>query len=154
MRCWHTALRVQAIRANGRAGTKVGPAENIDGRPARRSRRRHNIRAAELATRELNAPYLTVILEGRYTDEYLKAAGADAPKFTEADLEIDREPGRLRRPQRLRAGRLTCAPRDTAPGYAQLPLPGLLSAHGIAVAGFRARDALLGAAPGRRSCGT
>ena len=38
-----------------------------------------NIRAAELATRELNAPYLTVMLEGRYTDAYL-AAPARTPR--------------------------------------------------------------------------
>ena len=52
---------MQAIRAHGRAGTKVGPAENIVvcipaiETPA-------NIRAAEIATRELNAGYLTVML--------------------------------------------------------------------------------------------
>ncbi len=35
-----------------------------------------NIRAAEIATRELNAGYLTVMLEGRYTDAYLSAGAA------------------------------------------------------------------------------
>jgi beta-glucosidase len=36
---------------------------------------------------KLNAQYLTVIMEGRYTDAYLKRLGADAPKFTDADLK-------------------------------------------------------------------
>lgn len=57
-------LAVQAVRASGRRGTKVGPAENIaTALPAVETV--ENIRAAELATRELNAPYLTVMLEGR-----------------------------------------------------------------------------------------
>jgi beta-glucosidase len=36
--------------------------------------------------RELNAGYMTVMLEGRYTDAFLARAGADAPKFTDQDL--------------------------------------------------------------------
>lgn len=79
-------LAVQAVRASGRRGTKVGPAENIaTALPAVETV--ENIRAAELATRELNAPYLTVMLEGRYTDAYLANAGADAPRFTPQDLK-------------------------------------------------------------------
>ena len=84
-------LAVQAIRAHARAGTKVGPAENavscipaID-TPA-------NVRAAETAMRELNAGYLTVMLEGKYTDGYLKKTGNDAPKFTPEDLRIISSP--------------------------------------------------------------
>jgi beta-glucosidase len=78
-------LAVQAVRAHARSGTKVGPAENIEicipaiETPA-------NIRAAEIATRELNAGYLTAILEGKYTDGFLAYAGANAPKFTAEDL--------------------------------------------------------------------
>ncbi len=84
-------LAVQAIRAQGRAGTKVGPAENIQG-AVPITATPENIRAAERATRELNAQYLTVIFEGRYTDAYLKAAGADAPRFTDEDLKIISSP--------------------------------------------------------------
>jgi beta-glucosidase len=51
-----------------------------------------NIRATQNAARELNAPFLTVILEGKYTDAYLKEAGKDAPKFTAEDLKIISEP--------------------------------------------------------------
>jgi beta-glucosidase len=84
-------LAVQAIRAHGRSGTKIGPAENIEicipaiETPA-------NIRAAEIATRELNAGYLTAILEGKYTDGFLTYAGANAPKFTAEDLGIISSP--------------------------------------------------------------
>jgi len=67
--------------ANGRAGIRVGPAENaVSCIPAIETPA--NIRAAEMATRELNAGYLTVMLEGRYTDAYLAQAGKDAPKHT------------------------------------------------------------------------
>jgi beta-glucosidase len=84
-------LAVQAIRANARPGTRVGPAENMTtALPAVETP--ENIRAAELATREVNAPYLTVMLEGRYTDAYLARAGADAPKFMAKDLEIIASP--------------------------------------------------------------
>jgi beta-glucosidase len=84
-------LAVQAIRAKARAGTKVGLAENIAAclpaiaTPA-------NIRAAEIATRELNAGFLGVILEGKYTDGFLEYAGADAPKYTVDELKIISSP--------------------------------------------------------------
>ena len=84
-------LAVQAIRASGRAGTKVGPAENIvTCVPAIETPA--NIRAAELATRELNAGYLTAIMEGRYTDGFLAYAGANAPKFTAEDMQVISSP--------------------------------------------------------------
>jgi beta-glucosidase len=84
-------LAVQAVRAHAKPGTKVGPAENIaTALPAVETA--ENIHAAELATRELNAPYLTVMLEGHYTDAYLAAAGANAPKFTARDLETIASP--------------------------------------------------------------
>jgi beta-glucosidase len=84
-------LGVQAIRANGRPGTRVGPAENMAiAVPAVETP--EHVRAAERATREINAPYLTVIMEGRYTDRYLERTGADAPKYTPRDLEIIASP--------------------------------------------------------------
>lgn len=83
-------LAVQAIRARGRAGTKVGPAENmVSCVPAIATP--ENIRAAEIATRELNAGYLTVMLEGKYTDAYL-ADGNNAPKYRPEDLGIISSP--------------------------------------------------------------
>jgi beta-glucosidase len=47
-----------------------------------------HIKAAMAATREGNASFLTVMLEGKYTDTYLKQAGQDAPKIAAGDLKI------------------------------------------------------------------
>jgi beta-glucosidase len=84
-------LAVQAIRANGRPGTKCGPAENM-GIAVPLIETPEHIEAAKKATRELNAPYLTVILEGQYTDAYLENAGPDAPQFTPNDLKVISSP--------------------------------------------------------------
>jgi beta-glucosidase len=51
-----------------------------------------HIKAAQAYTREGNAPFLTVMLEGKYTDAYLKEAGKDAPKFTDDDLKVIASP--------------------------------------------------------------
>jgi beta-glucosidase len=83
-------LAVQAIRAHAKAGTRVGPAENaVSCIPAVETPA--NIRASEIATRELNAGYLTVMLEGKYTDAYLAQAG-NAPKYAAEDLRIISSP--------------------------------------------------------------
>src|SRR5689334_22650355 len=79
-------LAVQAIRANAKGGTKVGLAENIT-IPVPVVETPENVAAAERAMREMNAPYLTVIMEGKYTDWYLKSEGENAPKFTPEDLK-------------------------------------------------------------------
>jgi beta-glucosidase len=84
-------LAVQAIRASAKSGTKVGLAENIT-IPVPVVETPQNTAAAERAMREMNASYLTVIMEGKYTDWYLKSAGADAPKFTSEDLKIISSP--------------------------------------------------------------
>jgi beta-glucosidase len=91
----HVALghgfAVQAVRAHGRAGTKVGPAENIVACvPAIETP--ENIRATETATREMNGGYLTPMLEGRYTDAFVAYAGANAPSFTPEDMKIISSP--------------------------------------------------------------
>jgi beta-glucosidase len=80
-------MAVQAIRAKARNGTQCGPAENINIAVPLIETSEH-IEAAKAATRELNAPYLTVMLEGKYTDAYLRAAGRDTPKFTDEDLRL------------------------------------------------------------------
>src|SRR5215813_10127759 len=84
-------LAVQAIRAAAKPGTKVGLAENMT-IPAPVFETPAHIKAAESAAREMNASYLTVIKEGKYTDWYLKSAGADAPKFTPEDLKVISSP--------------------------------------------------------------
>ncbi len=80
-------LAVAAIRAQAAPGTRVGLAENptaivpVTQSPA-------DLAAAGRAMREENAPYLTAICEGRYTDGYLARLGADAPKFTPEQMKI------------------------------------------------------------------
>jgi beta-glucosidase len=84
-------LAVQAIRANGPSDIKIGFAENMQ-EPIPAIDTPEHIRAAEAAAREQNAPYMTVMLEGRYTDQYLEQAGADAPRFTEDELRTIASP--------------------------------------------------------------
>jgi beta-glucosidase len=84
-------LAVQAIRARGRRGTRVGLAENMTICVPVIETQRH-VEAAVRATREMNAPYMTVIQEGKYTEAYLAAAKGDAPKFTAEDLKIISSP--------------------------------------------------------------
>jgi beta-glucosidase len=84
-------MAVQAIRAKGKEGTKVGPAEVIEAAVPLIEAPEH-INAARAATRERNALFLTVMLEGKYTDLYLKNAGRDAPKFTDEDMKIIASP--------------------------------------------------------------
>jgi beta-glucosidase len=80
-------LAVQAIRASAAGGTLVGLAENpkvyvpvIETPP--------HIEAAQRAFREENAPFLTAVMEGRYTDGYLAGEGANAPKVQADDMKI------------------------------------------------------------------
>jgi len=114
-------LAVQAVRANARRGTKVGPAENITTAVPAIETEEH-IAAAERATRELNAGYLTVMMEGRYTDGFLAGAGANAPKFTPDDLKIISSPVDF-------VGLNVYVPNayvtaaDTPQGYTLLPMP-------------------------------
>jgi beta-glucosidase len=80
-------MGVQAIRANAKAGTQVGLAENtIVCVPVIEDR--EQIVAAQRAQREENAHFLTAVLEGRYTDRYLEREGANAPKVEPGDMRI------------------------------------------------------------------
>ena len=78
-------LSVQAMRASGPPDLQIGPADvlfaavPITDTP-------DNVKAAERATRQYNDRFLDVMLTGRYSDAYLAAAGADAPRFTDADM--------------------------------------------------------------------
>ena len=84
-------LGVQAIRANSKSGTLVGIADNAVATTPVLETPEH-VAAAKKAMREENAKYLTVIMEGRYTDLYLKKLGADAPTYTPADLKAISSP--------------------------------------------------------------
>jgi len=114
-------LAVQAIRAKGRPGTRVGPAENIAAcvpiidTP-------ENIRAAEIATRELNAGFLGVVLEGKYTEGFLKFAGPAAPKFTDEELKIISSPNDFIG-LNIYAPQFYVTANDKAPGFHVLPFP-------------------------------
>jgi beta-glucosidase len=80
-------LAVQAIRAKSKPGTKVGLAENlISGVPVYNDDTQ--IKASVKATRFKNAQYLTVIMEGKYMNEYLEEQGGNAPKYTPEDLKV------------------------------------------------------------------
>jgi beta-glucosidase len=80
-------MAVQAIRANGKSGTQVGLAENATVFVPVIESSEH-IEAARRATREGNAPFLTAVLEGKYTDHYLEREGANAPKVEAGDMKI------------------------------------------------------------------
>src|SRR5262245_46654251 len=67
-------MAVQAIRAKARSGTKVGFADNLHAAVPPIENAEH-IKACQAATREANAPFVTVMLEGKYTDAYLKEVG-------------------------------------------------------------------------------
>jgi beta-glucosidase len=112
-------LAVQAIRAQGRAGTRVGLAENVSiAVPAIETS--ENVGAAEAATRDQNAPYLGAILEGRYGDRYLAGAGRDAPRFTAEDMRIIGSPLDFVGINVYRPSTYVTAS-DAEPGYRVLP---------------------------------
>ena len=77
--------------------------------------------------RQLNAPFPTAILEGKYTEEYLSAAGANAPEFRPED----RLHSRRREPGGVRASAASV----------------VLSPHGIPLAVYWAPNLVLGAPP-------
>ena len=74
---------MQALRAGGRV--QVGLAENpyipvpVIETPV-------HIEAAGKAMRNLNAAYLTTILEGRYPDDYVAFKGLSGPKIAAGDM--------------------------------------------------------------------
>lgn len=113
-------LGVQAIRAHAPAGTRVGVADNpIPTVPVIESP--EHIAAARIAMREENAQYLTVMMEGRYTDLYLKRLAGNAPHFTPEDLsaissKMDFVGINIYQPTWVRAD-------SSADGYAVVPDP-------------------------------
>ncbi len=83
-------MGVQAIRAAAPSAS-VGLAENalvcvpvIETKP--------HIDAARKAYREMNAHFLTAIMEGKYLDCYLEEQGADAPEFTAEEMAVISSP--------------------------------------------------------------
>lgn len=78
-------LGVQAIRANAKAGTEVGIADNANIYVPAIETPEH-IEATKKAFRDDNAMFLTAVMEGRYIDSYLASAGANAPKVQAGDM--------------------------------------------------------------------
>ena len=78
-------LAVKAIRAASRSGTKIGIADNVQPTTPILDTPEH-VRAAQTALREENARYLTLLMEGTYTDAYLRRLGIAAPHFTSEEL--------------------------------------------------------------------
>lgn len=79
-------LAVQALRAHAPGDLKVSIAENpLAAVPVMETP--EHIAAARKAMRMINAPFLTAIMEGAYTDAYLAEAGADAPRYTPEDMK-------------------------------------------------------------------
>jgi beta-glucosidase len=113
-------LGVQAIRASASRGTRVGLADNPVAYIPVIETATH-IESAKRAFREENAPFLTAVMEGRYTDGYLQRAGADAPKVDAGDMTAIGSPLdfiglNVYQPEYVRA--------DASPaGYAIVPKP-------------------------------
>ena len=113
-------LALRAIRAHATPGTKVGISDNIKATtPVIESR--ENIEAARKAMREENAMFLAAVMEGRYTDQYLKRLAANAPYFTAEEMEIIASPMdfigiNIYQPTFVRAD-------DSEKGYAVVPPP-------------------------------
>ncbi|SEF73103.1 beta-glucosidase [Bryocella elongata] len=84
-------LSVQAIRAHSATGVRVGLCENPVA-PVPATLEPEDVRAAALAMREENAAYLTAILEGRYTEKYLRRLEDDAPRFTADEMRTISSP--------------------------------------------------------------
>lgn len=112
-------LAVQAIRASGRAGTQVGPAEVLFMAVPAIDTPEH-VKAAEIATRELNAKFLDVMLTGQYSEDYLKKAGDNAPKFSDEDLQIIASPLDFVGAN-IYIPKMYVLASDHAPGYREIP---------------------------------
>jgi len=119
-------LAVQAIRAAA-PGAKVGLADNAVATTPVFDAPEH-VEAATKAMREVNASFLTVIREGRYTDLYLKRLGANAPQFTPEEMKIigsplDFQGLNIYQPMWIRAVTPEDNPRWQAAGFAIVPDP-------------------------------
>ncbi|WP_396657795.1 family 1 glycosylhydrolase [Microbacterium sp.] len=106
--------------ARAPAGTEVGFAENIRVAVPTRDTPEH-VRAAEAATRDRNAGFMTVMMEGRYTDEYLESAGGTTPVFTDDELAIIASPLDFVGINVYKPGWYV-EPADEAPGYRDIPI--------------------------------
>ena len=115
-------LGVQAIRANAKAGTLVGLAENPSIYVPAIETPDH-IEAAKKAMRDQNAMFLTAIMEGRYLDSYLTAQGRDAPVVKAGDMAAIGSPLDFLSIN-VYTGKMVRADPANPTGYAILPMTG------------------------------
>jgi len=113
-------LGVQALRSATKKGTSIGLAENASAIVPVIDMPEH-VAAARKAMRESNASYLSVILDGKYSELYLKHLGANAPVFTADELKTISSPVdfvglNVYGPQYVRAA-------DNERGYENVPWP-------------------------------
>lgn len=115
-------LGVQAIRANAKAGTLVGLAENPSIYVPAIETPEH-IEAAKKATRDSNAMFLTAIMEGKYLESYLTAQGRDAPVVKDGDMALIGSPLDFVSIN-VYTGKMVRADPSAASGYQVLPMTG------------------------------
>ncbi len=113
-------LAVLAIRASARPGTKIGLASNVRACVPVVDSPEH-VAATRTGLREENGRFLTPIMEGRYTDLYLKTMGVDAPHFTPDEMKAIGSPLdfvglNIYGPEYIRAD-------SSAKGYESVPMP-------------------------------
>jgi beta-glucosidase len=113
-------LAVQSIRASAGAKAQIGCAENTWAVTPVFDAPQH-VAAARKAFVEENAPYLTVMHTGKYTEGYLKKLGADAPVFTAEELQIISTPTDFQGLNIYTADFVRAA--DNAKGYEFVPNP-------------------------------
>lgn len=114
-------MAVRALRENAVGPIEVGWAHNAPVYVPAIETPEH-IEATKRALRSQEGPYSVPILEGKYSDEYLRDQGADAPEFTDEDLQIIGSPLdfvglNIYRP------RYIAADVQSPKGFRQLPMP-------------------------------
>ena len=145
MRYWRMVWVCRRSARTRRPSTQVGLAESITTTCPVIENDLH-IGAARLAMREENARYLTAVMEGKYTERYLRRLGADAPKFTDAEMKAIGSPLdfvgiNCYAPEFVRAD-------GSDKGYQGGAAAEVVSAHGVAVAVCGAGRIVLGAEAG------
>ena len=134
-------LAVQAIRASAKHGTEVGIAENASVYVPAVETPKH-IEAALKATRHMNAPFLTAVMEGKYVESYLQQEGANAPKFTAEEMKIIGSPLDFVGLNVYTPDYVIAAENEL--GFQVLASPRVLPPYGLALDKYRTRGDLLG----------
>ena len=139
-------LAVQAIRARGRAGTKVGPAEKHR-RLRAGVRHAENVRAAEHGDARTERRPARRHAGGQIHRRLPRLCRQGRAEVHRRGIEDHRRKERLCRPQHLCAAILHRRFRQSA-GLVGAAVPRLVSAHGLGMAADRSRDDLSAAAAG------